>query len=177
MLVMGWRGRTFRRDFVLGSTLDPLLLKAPCDVVVARFDPGKKLENARNILLPTAGGPHASLAAELVRDLAVAGDARVTMFNVGKSFDDENRAKMAFRSLKPYFEGIEYSEKFVVSENIEKGLSSEAKDSDVVFIGSTTRPFLKNFLMGLFPEKIINNTDTTVIVTRKWVKLMDVIKK
>jgi amino acid transporter len=177
MLVMGWRGRTFRRDFVLGSTLDPLLLKAPCDVVVARFDPEKKLRHIKSILLPTAGGPHASLAAELARDLAVAEDANVTMFNVGTSDGDETKAKLAFRNLEPFFEDIQYSEKFVVSDNIEKGLSDEAKQSDVVFIGSTTRPFLKNFLMGVFPEKIISNTNTTVIMTRKWVKLMDVIKK
>jgi amino acid transporter/nucleotide-binding universal stress UspA family protein len=177
MLVMGWRGRTFRRDFVLGSTLDPLLLKAPCDVVVARFDPEKKLRSIKSILLPTAGGPHASLAAELARDLAVAEDANVTMFNVGTSDGDETKAKLAFRNLEPFFEDVQYSEKFVVSDNIEKGLSDEAKQSDVVFIGSTTRPFLKNFLMGVFPEKIISNTNTTVIMTRKWVKLMDVIKK
>jgi amino acid transporter len=177
MLVMGWRGRTFRRDFVLGSTLDPLLLKAPCDVVVARFDPEKKLRHIKSILLPTAGGPHASLAAELARDLAVAEDANVTMFNVGTSDGDETKAKLAFRNLEPFFEDIQYSEKFVVSDNIEKGLSDEAKQSDVAFIGSTTRPFLKNFLMGVFPEKIISNTNTTVIMTRKWVKLMDVIKK
>jgi len=177
MLVMGWRGRTFRRDFVLGSTLDPILLRAPCDVVVARFGPGKPLKNVKNILLPTAGGPHAALAAELTRDLAVAKNANVTMFNVGRSARDESRAMEAFRNLEDYFKGVEYTKKFTVSDNIEKGLSDEAQKQDVVFIGATTRPFLKNFLMGVFPEKIIKNTDTTVIMTRKWVKLMDVIKK
>lgn len=177
MLVMGWRGRTFRRDFVLGSTLDPILLRAPCDVVVARFGPGKPLKNVKNILLPTAGGPHAALAAELTRDLAVAENANVTMFNVGRSDKDEGRAMEAFRNLEDYFKGVEYTKKFTVSDNIEKGLSDEAQKQDVVFIGATTRPFLKNFLMGVFPEKIIKNTDTTVIMTRKWVKLMDVIKK
>lgn len=177
ILIMGWRGRTFRRDFVLGSTLDPILLKASCDVVIARFGPGKSLKKVRNILLPTAGGPHASLAAELARDLAVAENANVTMFNVGRSADDESRAMEAFRNLEGFFEGVEYTEKFTVSDNIEKGLSNEAKRQDVVFIGATTRPFLKNFLMGVFPEKIISNTDTTVIMTRKWVKLLDVIKK
>ncbi|WP_201770284.1 universal stress protein [Methanococcoides methylutens] len=177
MLIMGWRGRTFRRDFVLGSTLDPILLKASCDVVIARFGPGKSLRKVRNILLPTAGGPHASLAAELARDLAVAENANVTMFNVGRSADDENRAMEGFRNLEGFFEGVDYTQKFTVSDNIEKGLSNEAKKQDVVFIGATTRPFLKNFLMGVFPEKIISNSDTTVIMTRKWVKLIDVIKK
>ena len=62
---------------------------------------------------------------------------------------------------------MNYSEKFTVSDNIEKGLSAEAEKHDVVFIGATPRPFLKNFLMGVFPEKIINDTNTTVIMTRK----------
>lgn len=177
MIIMGWRGRTFRHDFVLGSTLDPILLKAPCDVVVARFEPGRSLENVKKILLPTAGGPHAVLAAELARDLAVAENASVTMLNVGRSADDEVRATMAFKNLEGFFEGVEATGKFVVSSNIEKGLSSEAEKQDVVFIGATTRPFLKNFLMGVFPEKIISNTDKTVIMTRKWIKLRDVLKK
>ncbi|SFM91122.1 amino acid permease [Methanolobus profundi] len=177
MVIMGWRGRTFRRDFVLGSTLDPLLLKAPCDVVVARFEPGRSLKDIRSILLPTAGGPHAALAAELAHDLAVEKNATVTMFNVGRSTGDEGKALAAFRDLEGYFKDVDINKKFTVSENIEKGLSEEAKKQDVVFIGATTRPFLKNFLMGVFPEKIIKNTDTTVIMARKWVKLRDVIKK
>ncbi|WP_342305869.1 amino acid permease [Methanolobus sp. ZRKC5] len=177
MIIMGWRGRTFRHDFVLGSTLDPILLKAPCDVVVARFELGRSLENIKKILLPTAGGPHAALAAELAKDLAIAENASVTMLNVGRSADDEARATTAFRSLEGFFEGVDATGKFIVSSNIEKGLSSEAEKQDVVFIGATTRPFLKNFLMGVFPEKIISNTDKTVIMTRKWIKLRDVLKK
>ena len=177
MVIMGWRGRTFRHDSVLGSTLDPILLKAPCDVVVARFEPGRKLENINKILLPTAGGPHASLAAELARDLAVAGNANVTMLNVGRSAEDNARAFTAFRNLRAFFEGVGLDDKFLISDDIGEGLSSEAEKYDVVFIGATTRPFLKNFLMGVFPEKIISNTDKTIIMTRKWVRLVDVLKK
>lgn len=177
MVIMGWRGRTFRRDFVLGSTLDPILLKAPCDVIVARFEPGRSLKDVHSILLPTAGGPHAALAAELAHDLAVSEKAAVTMFNVGRSAKDEGKAAVAFSNLESYFKDVRAERKFIVSDNIEEGLSSESAKKDVVFIGATTRPFLKNFLMGVFPEKIIRNTDTTVIMVRKWVKLRDVIKK
>jgi hypothetical protein len=46
-----------------------------------------------------------------------------------------------------------------------------------VSIGATARYFLKNFLRSVFPEKIIDNTDTIVIMARKWVKLMDVIER
>ncbi|MEA1984399.1 MAG: universal stress protein, partial [Euryarchaeota archaeon] len=59
MVLMGWRGRTFRRDFVLGSTIDPILLKAKCDVVMFRFEEGKDWDDIHKILVPTAGGPHA----------------------------------------------------------------------------------------------------------------------
>jgi nucleotide-binding universal stress UspA family protein len=53
----------------------------------------------------------------------------------------------------------------------------EAGKNDAVFIGATNRPFLKNFLLGVFPEKIVKQTDTTVIMTRKWVKIVDALKR
>ena len=176
LVLMGWRGRTFRSDFILGSTIDMIMLKAKCDVAIVRFG-RKDVPSINKILLPTAGGPHSSLAAELAKDIAKQEDAEITLLHVGKTPEIKEQADAHFAEIKPSFEGIRTTPKFMVSSNVTKTIASEADRNDVVFIGATNRPFLKNFLLGVFPEKIVNQTNTTVIMTRKWVKIVDVLKR
>ena len=182
LVIMGWRGRTFRRDFVLGSTIDPILLRARSDIAVIRFEPGRGWKPIRRILIPTAGGPHAKLAAELAKSVA-SGDATITLIYVGRTKDDEKIAQKAFEETEEIlqdlrdFPNLRVTRKFIVAENPVKAIAREAENYDAVFMGSTAEPFLKNFLMGVFPEKVVRETSKTVVMTRKWVRLVDVLKK
>ena len=182
LVIMGWRGRTFRRDFVLGSTIDPILLRARCDVAEVRFEPGKSWTPIRRILIPTAGGPHAMLAAELAKSIASRGQSEITLIYVGKTKEDEKIAQKAFKETEELFQDIEdlnikVTRKFIIADNPVRAIAKEAENYDAVFMGSTAEPFLKNFLMGVFPEKIVKGTSKTVVMTRKWVRLVDVLKK
>ena len=176
LLIMGWRGRTFRKDFVLGSTIDPVLVRAKCDVAVVRFEIGETREwsNDCRVLIPTAGGPHAVLAAEIARDFAERGE--VTLMYVGKSEEDSLIAEKAFKETEQPLTGVKVNKKFVVSANPVNAIAREAANYDLVMLGASNRPFLKNFLVGLFPEKIVNKTSRTVVMTRKWVSFKDIIK-
>nr|WP_280921207.1 amino acid permease [Methanolobus bombayensis] len=176
LVLMGWRGRTFRSDFILGSTIDMILLKARCDVAITRFSK-EKIEHVKNILLPTAGGPHSSLAAELAHDIAGQEDSMITMLHVGETSRIKDQAMHYFEDIQDILQDVRTRQKFLVSRNVIKTIASEADENDIVFIGTTNRPFLKNFLLGVFPERIVKKTGKTVIVTRKWVKMMDVLKR
>ena len=175
LIVMGWRGRTFRRDFVLGSTIDPILVKARCDVAVVRFERGEE-RKIRKILIPTAGGPHALLAAELARDLARQYGAEVTLMYAGEE-RKRQRAERAFEETSKPLEGIKVSRTFVVIRDSVKAIARESYNHDVVLIGASNKPFLKNFLLGVFPEMVAKRSSRTLVMTRKWVTLMDVVKK
>ncbi len=166
LLIMGWRGRTFRRDAVLGSTIDPVLLKARCDAIVVRFQAGKAVPRFKRILIPTAGGPHAMLAYEIAKDIAEVEKAKIRLIYVGKSEKDFETAQKAFNEALKI---IEAETKFAIGNPVEM-ISKEAENHDLVLIGATSKPFLQNFLLGLFPEKIVNRTTKTVAMTRKWVK-------
>ncbi len=176
LLIMGWRGRTFRKDFVLGSTIDPVLVRAKCDVAVVRFEVGEIHEwsDSCRVLIPTAGGPHAVLAAELARDFAENGE--VTLMYVGRSEEDRSLAEKVFRETEQPLFGLKVSKKFVVSANPVNAIAREATNYDIVMLGASNRPFLKNFLLGLFPEKVVKRTSKTVVMTRRWVTFKDVIK-
>jgi nucleotide-binding universal stress UspA family protein len=153
-----------------------ILLKARCDVAIVRL--GKNMDlNIKKILLPTAGGPHSTLAAELAHDIAEQEGSEITMLHVGSTPDIKEDAQTHFEDIEETFEGTRITQKFLVSSNITRTIALEAGKNDAVFIGATNRPFLKNFLLGVFPEKIVKQTDTTVIMTRKWVKIVDALKR
>jgi len=168
LIVMGWRGRTFRKDVVLGSTIDPILVKAKCDVVVVKF--GKE-SDYRRILIPTAGGPHAILACELAKDLADE-NAQFKLLYVGKREDERELAEKAFKEAKKVLSGVNVVEEFAVDYDPAGRIAKEAEGHDITIIGASEKPFLQNFLLGLFPEKIVLKTSKTVAMTRKWVRLI-----
>ncbi|WP_456371140.1 amino acid permease [Geoglobus sp.] len=171
LLIMGWRGRTFRRDVVLGSTIDPVMVKARCDVLIVRFQPGKELTTFRRILIPTAGGPHAKLACEIARDI-IRGDHEIKLLYVGKREGDREKAENAFKEAMEVLDGLNVTSEFAISPDPAGRIAEEAENYDAILIGASERPFIENFLLGLFPEKIVSRTSKTVAMTRKWVKLV-----
>jgi len=66
LLLLGWRGSPGRGQYLLGSTLDPLVKKAPCDIAVLHTgdDPDRltyALAETQRVLVPMADGPNAAL--------------------------------------------------------------------------------------------------------------------
>jgi nucleotide-binding universal stress UspA family protein len=68
MLIMGWHGRTSAQTFTLGSTVDPIIERAPCNVVLLKECGGNRQFN--RVLVPLAGGPNGALALEVASILA-----------------------------------------------------------------------------------------------------------
>ena len=80
LILLGWRGTAERRrGYVFGSTVDPILEKAPCNVIVAR-NPGRP--PFRRVLVPVAGGPNSRLALEMAALLADPAEGRVEALHV-----------------------------------------------------------------------------------------------
>jgi nucleotide-binding universal stress UspA family protein len=101
LLIMGWHGATRTRLFTLGSTVDPVIERAPCNVVIV-----KNCEQTRfgNVLVPIAGGANGAFALEVGTILADKAGGRVVAFNAGGtggsgfdlgSFVEANRARCA----------------------------------------------------------------------------------
>jgi nucleotide-binding universal stress UspA family protein len=83
LLVLGWRGERTQTELrILGSTIDYLVQRAPCDVVVARTAGWK--DHLRSILLYTRAADHARGAAQIAAILAASAKARVTVLEVAE---------------------------------------------------------------------------------------------
>ncbi len=80
-LVVGWQAREGPSEIVLGSNIDRLVARTPCDVLVEKLGPAESVDS---ILVPVAEGPHAELAADVARAIAVANDAKIRLLRVGE---------------------------------------------------------------------------------------------
>ncbi|AGK61037.1 cationic amino acid:proton symporter, ABT family [Archaeoglobus sulfaticallidus PM70-1] len=176
LVVLGWRGRTFRRDFVFGSTIDPVLLKAPCDVIVTRPEPGFNIKKVERVLIPTAGGPHVRFALQLVKDLMQISKFDVSLCFVGKNESELRKGKAVIEACRKE-SGIDADEILKLSDDPIKGIAEIARNYDMMFVGASDEPFFKNFIKGMFVEKLVKETNKTVVMVRKKIKVYDIIRR
>ncbi len=168
LLLMGWKGFTNTKDKILGEVTDQVIRYTPCDLIVlklAKFP-------IKSILLPSAGGPNARLAAQLAQILMKSLQTQVTCCNVvPKNPSDEDRQKgweWIEKTLKDLEFRSEFRRKLVESTSIPAGLIREAKDYDLVVIGATNEGYFKRIFLGEIPEKIARHSDASVMVVKRY---------
>ena len=182
-LVVGWQGRSRRTDALLGTTVDALVERAPCDLYVERV--GREADGVDSVLLPVAGGPHVRAAATAARAIAERNDARVHVLSVETPGSDVGGAA-AVAEARELLEGrdgnggerataggggVETRAVPVVGETVEAAdvtdaLVAAATDHDVVVLGATRKGPLRGRLVGSVPRRVVGRTDATVILAR-----------
>lgn len=168
-LVVGWQERKRRTDAVLGTTVDRLIQRVPCDLYVERI--GQEANGVDSILLPVAGGPHVRPAASVAKAIAARNDATVHVFSVADSETDSTTARMyiarAEMSLKET-SGPDIQVESVIhdSEDIVEAIIAVAADHDVIVFGATRQGVLHRRLVGSVPRRIVHRTDQTVLLAR-----------
>lgn len=171
ILVLGWKGRP-RWRYVLGSHLDKIVWSAPCDVILVKPE---KVEKIRKILLPSNGGVHSVMAAEIAEILSKAYNAQVTVLNVNVNNEDEDRIK---RRLSHVLERLSRDTiKILEGRNIVDTVIKEAKDYDLVIIGATNEGILQRLLFGGIPEEIARRCNKPVILVKRDLGIMSWINR
>ena len=173
LLLLGWRGSPGRGRYLLGSTLDPVIRYAPCDVAVARANdsPGepKVLSDVRRVLVPASGGPNAPLALELA--LRLSPDVQVTALYVVRDALGQAEVALGYErlntTLAPWADGGRVQPKVVQSPAIIEGILAEASAGyDLVLIGATRESFLDRVLFGNVPQAVALRAPVPAIVVR-----------
>ena len=83
-ILLGWAGSRRRRDVIFGSTIDPLLERASCDVTLVK-DPS---ESPNDIVTLAGGGPHAPVSARRAGEIRRAfPESTLTLLNVQPTAD------------------------------------------------------------------------------------------
>ena len=175
LLIMGWQGHR-RGGFSLGSTVDPILERATCNVAVFK---DCDQENYRNVLVPYAGGPNAAFALETASVMVGQDQGRAVIFHVampGKptldvdAFLDETVPNLNLSSS--HFEA-----KYAISHDRLKTLFDESSHYDLVVIGATRDPLFRQRVMGSLPEEFARHCKSPLVMVKAKHPIKSIIKR
>jgi len=177
MLVMGWHGRSKTNTFRIGSTVDPIIDRSPCDIVMLKgCDIDQKY---KKILVPLAGGPNSEFALEIANILVDDDDGKIVVYYVQRpnpafKFDPGAFLDMGISKYSIPRERIEL--KIVQSDSVIDAIKTESKNFDLVVLGSTREPILRQWTTQTVPEQIAHACDTPLAMVkatgglRSWIR-------
>jgi len=181
LLLLGWRGLPSRGRYLLGSTLDPVIRYAPCDVAVVRAHDSSRdasgrehpdvLGHVRRVLVPVAGGANASLALELALQLSPG--VQVTALYVVRDAIGEAKVALGHErlntALTPWADGERVQPKVVRAHDVVEGILTEAGTGgyDIVLVGATGESFLDRVLFGNVPQAVAAGAPIPAIVVKR----------
>ncbi len=167
LVLLGWKGYTRSLGASMGPVIDAVVDAATCDVVVAK---GQAWEEVKRILVPTAGGPRAPIAARLAALLSRVYQAEVTtsMVQLGRATPEqmqENRRRIAHT-----LEDLDFhrppQQKVVVAESVVEGVLQEAEGYDLVLLGASEEGLFDQFVFGSIPQQIATRVPRTAVIAR-----------
>lgn len=184
-VLVGWSGLTHSSDVVLGTNVDAIIERAPQDVYVERT--GTVANGVDRVLIPVAGGPHATLAAEAGYAIATANGAQLTLLSVAADGTDRSTARERIQTTLDEL-GVatapvdgrgamtdpngrsEVAIETTVSTNddVVHAITAAAVDHDVVLLGATRSGHHKARLVGSIPHRVADRTDRTIVLARRW---------
>ena len=179
LLVMGWKGYTDTRDRVFGEVADRVIRHAPCDLAVVKL---ASTEAPRRCLFPTAGGPHALLAAEILGQIASVFRMSITLCNVVEpDATSEERAeaeRWIARTRDRIDSDVEIDHIVIESKTVAGGIVKASKGYDLVVLGAAREPWYQQVLFGEIPEKVARYSSASVLVVKRYEgRLRSLLKK
>jgi nucleotide-binding universal stress UspA family protein len=168
VLLMGWKGYTDTRDRILGEVADQVIRHAPCDLLVLKIEG----EEFRRCLFPTAGGPHARLAADLLAVLVEAFGMEVTAgYVVPPSASPAERAeaeRWVEKTLVHVKPSVPVKTRLIEATSVAGGLALTSREFDLVLIGAAKEPLFRKMLLGEIPEKVARHSPASVLVVKRY---------
>ncbi|MCB0169089.1 MAG: DUF389 domain-containing protein [Anaerolineae bacterium] len=172
LLVVGWRGEPPRRGYMLGGTLDYLLQRAWCDLIVVKALPTWPDHEFLNdkvmkVLVPTSGGSNSTLAFELGLDMAKSCDV-TALYVLPKDSDPaqvSEREQWLAEFTHLWTTHPNFKTKVIQAEDAVKGIVVESTNHHATIVGATNDSAFSQLVFGTFPQRVaLQNKGTTIIV-------------
>jgi len=167
-LLLGWQHRSRPSDVVLGTTVDPVVRRAPCDVYVERI--GTTADGVDDVLLPTDGGPHVAAAAELAGAVARANDAGVRVVSYvdpDAGAADREVAREYVREATAMVEDVPVDADVREAAAVAEAIVSAAADFDLVVLGATRERRLRRRVVGSVAQTVGQRAAPPIVIARR----------
>lgn len=169
VIFLGWRGYTRSVGASMGPIIDAVIRNAPCEVTVVK---GEEWRDAREILVPTAGGPHAPIAARLAMTLSETYDSQVTALYVQLGRATPQQMEENRRRITQTLNGLAFrrppEQKVVVADSVVEGIVREAEKYDLVLLGASEEGLFDQFVFGSIPQQIAARVPKTALIVRRY---------
>ncbi|MGA1868281.1 MAG: amino acid permease [bacterium] len=174
MLIMGWHGKPKAYEFKMGSTIDPVIERAPCNVVIVK---GCSKPNFKRVLVPIVGGPNGPFALEVASILADKDGGEIIAYTVegdGRTFDinayiEKHRKRICLPSERIHI-------KKDSAHSPVEAILKESTHYDLVVLGCTREPMIYQMIRETIPETIAKKCTTPLVMVkasgkiRSWIK-------
>ncbi len=170
VVVMGWSGTHSRREHILGSNIDRVIERAPCEVTLVRPTD----ERVGDVVVFVGEGPYSTIAVRQATAFVRNEEgATLTLVNVQRPDGDrsEEELREAGRALleetaQAADVEVPYDTEVVVDEDVPAVLVSTARGYDTVCLGATRAGSVERFLSGTIPDRLGEQVDGTIVVVR-----------
>ena len=171
-VILAWKGERDKRDFILGSNIDPVAKKANCEVTLAKV----RHDRVGSTVAFITDGPYAEVtlirAAELVTSEEGATLTLATVVQPEEGVDDEELRRRAREMIEEAVDKMDlvdiddYDVQVVVDDDVDSALLQIAEPFQTVCIGATRSKMFERVLFGAIPEMIGNKVDGNVVIVR-----------
>ena len=180
LLIMGWHGEGWDRRFRIGSTLDPVISRSPCDIVILK-DCGSK--TFRNILVPLFGEANDAFALDTAERMAQEKDGVITAMPVRGAANKQRGMWSEERYLDRLLRRVEHQPVKVQLKGTPpmdpvKAVLQEAEKHDLGVLG-LAGSFLRQVGVPTVAEQIARQCVTPLVLakaskglsafTKKWI--------
>lgn len=169
LVLMGWKGYTTTRDRIFGEVTDKTVRLVPCDLITVKLNAAHTVQR---VLFPTAGGPHAALAAEFVSLYKETYGYEVTCCYVVPPEAGEHQRETARQWIRKTIRvtGLEgkVEVRLIEGKRIAEALVKSAKEYDLVVLGASKEGIFSSVLFGEIPEKIARYSRTPVMIVKRY---------
>lgn len=164
MLILGWHGKPKGQLFRLGSTLDVIMERAPCNVAILK---GLGNRRFKRILVPTRGGPNSTLALEIASILAEKDDAEVVSFVVKGKKSKVDAKKVTDTIIERPDISIErIKTKFVKANNPAEAILKECEAYDLIILGFTRDSLIRQITRETVCHAVAGKCEKPMIIVK-----------
>lgn len=169
LVLMGWKGYTSTRDRILGEVTDRVVRLVPCDLIFVKLFGDRPI---RRILIPTAGGPHATLAGEYVGIYRQTYGYDVTCCYVVNSDADDHDRHIARQWIQKTIRTTDLDGQtetcLLEGKRVAGTLVRAAADYDLIVLGASREGVFSSVLFGEIPEKVARYSQTPVMIVKRY---------
>jgi amino acid transporter/nucleotide-binding universal stress UspA family protein len=168
LLVLSWRGdRPGTDKRILGTNIDYLVQRAPCDVAVLKTK-GMK-DEVKSVLTVSGSAWHTTYATSLAALIAREKGAEMTILTVVQDPTTEAQELRYAERLRAVCEayGVPHRLKIVRSLNLQDTVVEEARQHDLLVMGASSQWVLRRYAFGEVEDRIAKRVETPVLMLRK----------